>query len=151
MTIPTTYQGEAQLRRYSDTSTQGQQIVLSLPDRESLAQFIGLEGKRFAVVFVQIGDDEQPVPPEPKPRERLGDLCYRAVQWCNDPEFLRWVASHTDLPRPVTAEKARQWILMSCGVSSRKDLDLNPEAAAAFRRHIVGPYQKWLIARRIVR
>ena len=49
MAEPTpTFAGEVQFRRYSDTSTQGTQIVLALPDRESLQSFIGLEGKRNA-------------------------------------------------------------------------------------------------------
>jgi hypothetical protein len=60
MSIEPVFSGEVQFRRYSDTSTQGQQIVLQVEDRESLRPFIGLEGKRFMAVLVAIGDDEQP-------------------------------------------------------------------------------------------
>ena len=74
------FQGEVQFRRYSDTSTQGQQVVFAVEDREALEPFIGKEGKRFMAVLVEIGDDEQPV--ESKGRGKLGDLCWRAIQWC---------------------------------------------------------------------
>ena len=158
-----TFPGEVQFRRYSDTSTQGTQIVLALPDREALQSFIGLEGKRFMAVLVQIGDDEQPVAGNPvttdignptsgKPREPLGDLCWRTVNWCKEPEFQEWVASRLQChPEAVGEEQAKQYILMKCGVTSRKHLDEVPWAGRKCREFIVGPYQKHLIARGIVR
>lgn len=158
MADPTpTFAGEVQFRRYSDTSTQGTQIVLALPDREALQSFIGLEGKRFMAVLVQIGDDEQPVLNTPKtgdlkPREPLGDLCWRAVQWCKEPEFIRWVETQT-LADPGHGDEAlaKRYICDMCHVSSRKDLDTNPEAARKFNQLIRSPYQKHLIARGVVR
>ena len=152
-----TFAGEVQFRRYSDTSTQGTQIVLALPDRESLQSFIGLEGKRFMAVLVQIGDDERPIPPNPaelKPREPLGDLCWRAVQWCKEPEFHGWINSVTHggvMWHVKTHEDAREFVCEMCEVASRKELDTNPEAARKFNQLIRGPYQKHLIARGIVR
>lgn len=161
MAEPTpTFAGEVQFRRYSDTSTQGTQIVLALPDREALQSFIGLEGKRFMAVLVQIGDDEQPVLNTPKtgdlkPREPLGDLCWRAVQWCKEQEFHWWLASVVLPERPhdlrVDEEDAKGYILEWCGITSRKELDTNPEAARKFNQLIRGPYQKHLIARGVVR
>ncbi len=157
MEVAPTFAGEVQFRRYSDTSTQGTQIVLALPDREALQSFIGLEGKRFMAVLVQIGDDEQPVPNTPKTgdfkqREPLGDLCWRAVQWCKDPEFQAWAAEKCGCVRDAMTEKvAKTFILMQCGVESRHELDTNPEAARKFHQFIRGPYQKHLIARGIVR
>lgn len=140
-----TFQGEVQFRRYSDTSTQGQQVVFAVQDREALESFVGMEGKRFMAVLVQIGDDEQPVMGNPtsekKPREYLGDLCYRAVQWCNDPEFQKWYGARS-------ADEAREDMLVQFQVKSRKELDANPEAAEAFRRLVVGPWQKYQMARR---
>lgn len=176
MAEPTpTFAGEVQFRRYSDTSTQGTQIVLALPDREALQSFIGLEGKRFMAVLVQIGDDEQPVAGNPvttdignptsgKPREPLGDLCWRAVQWCKEPEFASFIADvfyvkhPAGLPgTPICLEGATQEefckhaLQALCGIESRKELDTNPEAARKFHQFIRGPYQKHLIARGIVR
>lgn len=162
MAEPTpTFAGEVQFRRYSDTSTQGTQIVLALPDREALQSFIGLEGKRFMAVLVQIGDDEQPVSANPliqkesansrSAREPLGDLCWRAVQWCKEPEFLAWLTSAGDFAKALTSEEAADVIKGWCHIDSRKELDTNPEAARKFHQFIRGPYQKHLIARGVVR
>ena len=153
-----TFAGEVQFRRYSDTSTQGTQIVLALADRESLQSFIGLEGKRFMVALVLIGDDEQPVNPVEshqikKDREPLGDLCWRAVQWCKEPEFWEFLtkAICVDGGRVFDESGAKYAVQVMCGIESRKELDTNPEAARNFHQHIRGPYQKHLIARGIVR
>lgn len=160
-----TFAGEVQFRRYSDTSTQGTQIVLALPDREALQSFIGLEGKRFMAVLVQIGDDEQPVIPDignPTSgnkgkshiqREPLGDLCWRAVQWCKEPEFWEFLtkAICVDGGGVFDESDAKYAVQVMCGIESRKELDTNPEAARKFNQLIRGPYQKHLIARGIVR
>jgi hypothetical protein len=147
-----TFQGEMQFRRYSDTSTQGQQVVFAVHSREELESFIGKEGKRFMAVFVEIGDDEQPVNgkeiAKPKEREHLGELCFKAVMWCNDREFQEWVGARTGTSSPMDADKAKQFILMKCEVDSRKDLDTNPEAGSKFRAYIVSPWQKYQMARR---
>lgn len=159
MEVAPTFAGEVQFRRYSDTSTQGTQIVLALPDREALQSFIGLEGKRFMAVLVQIGDDERPVTGNPvsetKPgnsrndREPLGDLCWRAVQWCKEPEFWSWMCSMNLMCD--SEEGASRFVKSVCGVGSRKDLDTDKEAARKFHQYIRGPYQRHLIARGIVR
>lgn len=138
------FQGEVQFRRYSDTSTQGQQVVFAVEDRDALEPFIGKEGKRFMAVLVEIGDDEQPV--ESKGRGKLGDLCWRAVQWCGEPEFWKWASQvgewHVD-----SQQTAKEFISEVCGVQTRKELDTNPDAAARFNSQIRGPYHKYLIAR----
>ena len=164
MTEPTpTFAGEVQLRRWSESNTQGVQVTFALAESADLDKFKGLDGKRFMAVLVQIGDDEQPVPANPlisknsvrkpeMPRAPLGDLCWRAVQWCKDLEFHVWVAAQVHChPVAVGETQARDYILFKCGVESRKELDTNPEAASKFNRLIRGPYQKHLIARGVVR
>lgn len=158
-----TFSGEVQFRRYSDTSTQGTQIVLALADRESLQSFIGLEGKRFMAVLVQIGDDEQPVMGNPisetKPgksrndRDPLGDLCRRAVMWCKEPEFWAFLSQSicVDGGGVFDESGAKFAVQVMCGIKSRKELDTNPEAARKFNQLIRVPYQKHLIARGVVR
>lgn len=151
--IQPTFAGEVQLRRWSESSTQGVQITFALADAADLERFRGLDGKRFMAALVLLGDDEQPVPPgEAKPREYLGDLCWRAVQWCRDPEFVRWVEKNT-LAQPGDGDEdlAKRFICDTCGVKSRKDLDTNPIAGAKFNREIRAPFQKYLIARGVVR
>lgn len=149
MSINPSFQGEVQFRRYSDTSTQGQQIVFAVQDREALESFVGKEGKRYMAVLVEIGDDEQPVT-EKKPREYLGDLCYRAVQWCNDPEFQQWICKQSQLAQamPPSANLAAATIRQWCDVTSRKELDTNKQAAEDFRRLVIGPWQKYQLSRR---
>lgn len=159
-----TFAGEILLRRWSESSTQGVQVTFALADSADLDKFKGLEGKRFMAVLVQIGDDERPVTGNPvsetKPgnsrydREPLGDLCWRAVQWCKEPEFLAWINSVTHngvFWHAQTHEDAREFVCEMCDVQSRKELDTNPEAARKFNQLIRGPYQKHLIARGVVR
>ena len=162
MTVQTAFQGEIQFRRYSDTSTQGQQVVFAVADREALESFIGKEGKRFMAVLVELGDDEQPVAGNPatanlsnstdlKPRERLGDLAWRAVQWCKEPEFRAWLGVAGDFVNELTEDAASEVIKSWCEVDSRKELDTNPRAKQLFNQFIRGPYQKHLMARGINR
>jgi hypothetical protein len=172
MAEPTpTFAGEVQLRRWSESNTQGVQVTFALAESSDLDKFKGLDGKRFMAVLVQIGDDEQPVPANPLiskqnansrlgekvekshlNREPLGDLCWRAVQWCKEPEFWRWIESCGNyVAGDIDEEHAKLYVLNICGVESRKELDTNPEASYKFNLLFRGPYQKHLIARGIVR
>lgn len=165
MAEPTpTFAGEVQLRRWSESNTQGVQVTFALADSSDLEKFRGLDGKRFMAVLVQIGDDEQPVSANPlisknsctKPelkREPLGDLCWRAVQWCKEPEFWDFLTKTIcDPDCGVFDETGAKFAVQAvCCVESRKELDTNPEAARKFNGRIRGPYQKYLIARGIVR
>ena len=91
-------------------------------------------------------------PGELKPRERLGDLAWRAVQWCKEPEFQKWVAFRCQcIEAAVGEQEAKEFIQLKCGIESRKELDTNAEAAKLFNQHIRGPYQKHLMARGINR
>jgi len=160
--ITPAFQGEVQLRRWSESSTQGVQVTFALAESADLDKFKGLDGKRFMAVLVQIGDDEQPVLPNPliskqsanprSTREPLGDLCWRAVQWCKEPEFHAWVAGELDChPAAVGEEQAKQFIQRRCKVESRRELDSDRTAMRNFNVLIRAPYQKYLIARGIVR
>lgn len=160
MAEPTpTFAGEVQLRRWSESSTQGVQVTFALAESSDLDKFKGLDGKRFMAVLVQIGDDERPVTGNPvsetKPgnsrndREPLGDLCWRAVQWCKEPEFIDFL-NRQELG--IDSEHdAAAYIKRVCGVQSRKELDTNPAARSLFNARIRGPYQKHLIAMGVVR
>jgi hypothetical protein len=143
-----TYAGEVQFKRYADTSTQGQTITLTLPDRESLEAFIGLEGKRFQAVFVLVGDDEQPAEPPPKAvkvRERLGPICEWAVLRCKEEPFLRFMAEQTRIhPDHFLEADAKLTIYSVCGITSRKELDTDEHAADVFTNRFMVPYRKWI-------
>ena len=148
--IQPTFAGEVQLRRWSESSTQGVQVTFALADSAELERFKGLDGKRFMAVLVQLGDDELPVPAgEGKaPRIPLGDLCFRAVQWCRDAGFQAWVAARSGCsPEHMTEERTRHFILATCKVGSRKDLDTNPTARQLFNERIRAPYHQHVVAR----
>lgn len=142
--LPTLFTGEVQFRRYSDTSTQGQQIVLSLSSREELQTFIGLEGRRMMAVFVLLSDDEQPEPvPATKekplkegPRRKTGPICSWLVMRCKEPAFQQWavgVESETECAEHVRA---------LCGVDSRSEIDGNADAEDRFESLIRKPWAR---------
>lgn len=144
---------EVQLAGWGESHTSGAKVTFWLQDPEQLAMFRGLTerkgkcaGHRFYMTLVEIGDDEQPKPPElAEDLPLLGPLALLAVRWCRDPKFLAWAGHnwpHTDDPecRPLTQEEARALILDVCKVGSRKDLDTVPTAAAIFHREFRHPY-----------
>lgn len=151
--ITPTFQGEALLRRWSESSTQGVQVTFALADSGDLEPLKAKTGKRFACVLVEIGDDEQPVPPVPQspplpnPRPRMGSYCYQAVLWCQSPEFRQWILEHTGAKPPFTEADARAFVIAECEVDSRKEIDLGSGAQKLWQERIAGPYRKWLIAR----
>ena len=140
VSLTPTFQGEVQFRRYSDTSTQGAQIVLSVSSREDLEPFIGKEGKRFMAVLVEIGDDELPVTAPAPEKSKLGPKAYWLVLRCKEPDFQKWVWHagnfRHDMDEQACAEIVKGW----CGVESRADIDGDPKAEALFEKHIRGPW-----------
>ena len=142
---PTFFEGEIQFRRYSDTSTQGQQVVFSVQDRDALSPFIGMEGRRFMAVLVMLGDDETPVEPPPK-RDQRGPLCREACDLCELDDFWAWVESRGT---PCSTEaSAKKYVLAVCDVESRKHLDQMPYAAQLFKEFIRIPFMKWMRERK---
>jgi len=148
VSIQPSFQGEVQFRRYSDTSTQGVQVVLGLADRECLDAFIGKEGKRYMAVLVEIGDDEKPVPQPEAGRPKGGEWAKLAGMWCADPDFQMW-AGTTYIGRHAGLDEATKIVREKCGIESRAELDHDPEALARFNEHIRYPFMKWMQARGI--
>jgi hypothetical protein len=122
-----TFQGEVQMRRWSDSSTQGVQITFALPDADDLAPLKAKVGKRFVAVLVEIGDDEQPVEPQvSKGRDQRGPLCKEACDLCAMPDFQKWCSAYDEA-------LAKAYVLRNCGINSRKELDSDERAAERFR------------------
>lgn len=151
MSVTPTFQGEVQFVTYADSSKGGPRITLRLHDRDELQAFIGKEGRRFACVLVEIGDDEQPVPQappaaQPAKRERMGPLCEWAVMRCGEPRFRDWVRMEfcSELQPDLTAEQCGDVIKGVAGVASRKDLDTDKAAGALFREVVMQRYGHWL-------
>lgn len=136
MSIKPTFQGEVQLRRWSNSSTQGVQITFALSDTEDLKPMVGKEGKRFMAVLVEIGDDEKPVTQAAEQWRSLGSLCKEAVTLCENEPFQAFA-------RASGWGEAKPFLMHYCGIESRKDLDVATGAAERFgalRRE----FQAWL-------
>lgn len=130
------FQDEMQFIRYGDGSRTGPIVTFRLPDRSYLERFIGKEGRRFASVLVEIGDDETPVQPEPEVATepaKGGPLAKWAALRCQDARFWAWLRVADELT-------ARGEILAKCGIRSRAELDSNPDAAGLFARHFRMPW-----------
>jgi hypothetical protein len=145
MSLTPTFQGEVQMRRWSDSSTQGVQVTFALPDAEDLEPLKGKEGKRFMAVLVQIGDDEQPVQ-QPR-KDARGPLCREACDLCAMPEFALWVNKSTGC-YVGTPELAKAWICSTCAVESRKDLDTVATAREKFIAQIRAPFMRHMQAKK---
>lgn len=130
-----TFQGEVQFRRWSDSSTQGVQVTFALPDSDALDPLKGMEGKRFMAVLVQIGDDEQPV--QAPRKDTRGPLCKEACDYVESADFKKWVESCGGEFGPLT------FILRTCDIESRKELDENPIKGTAFKQLIRIPFFVW--------
>ena len=130
-------------------------ISIDFEPRDAKAAFalFGARGTQLAVAALKDGSFlEQPVQPvaEPKPREQLGDACYRTVQWCNEPSFWDFLNNALFVyedevlfcDNPATAASVVKTI---CNVGSRKELDTNPEANKTWESEIRKPYRDYLI------
>lgn len=151
--ITPTFSGEVQLAGWSESHNGGCKVTFWLQDSSDLEAFRTLTvrkgntaGHRMMAALVEIGEDEQPVPPAKE--KRMGPYCYQAVKWCADRDFQKWVARCSQQPLDsVGAQEAKQFILKMCGIKSRKDLDGSEEAQRMWHANIVGPYRKSRIAR----
>lgn len=144
MTIEATYHGEVRVVRSSYTSKTGPTITLALHDIDELNKVQGMDGKRYMLALVEIGDDEQPVPSAAileKPKG--GSLAKLAGMWCETEEFRSWMIKHNGWA-VFTADEAADCIREVCGIESRAELDSNLEAKERFNRYFRGPYTKYL-------
>ena len=114
----------------------------------------GPRGRSVAIAALVDGHgavtDEQPDMGNPitQRNQRLGDLAWRAVQWCKDLEFQKWVALRCQCNEASVGEQeAKEFIQFKCEIESRKELAIDAEAAKRFHQLIRGPYQKHLLAR----
>lgn len=137
MSLEPTFKGEIQLRRWSESSTQGVQVTFALADADDLEPLKAKSGKRFMAVLVEIGDDEMPVQLS---KETRGKLCIEACDLCRLPEFQQWVQNVADYAPNESG--AADFIRTRCEVSSRKDLDTDAEAAQRFVMRVRIPFMK---------
>lgn len=138
------FSGEVQLRRWSESSTQGVQVTFALADADELEPLKAKSGKRFACVLVEIGDDEAPVQQHKEP---IGQNCLWAVGRCREPEFWRFLNASFNADAVTNEAEAADLVRFLCTVESRRELDTDEASARQFLKQIKGPYQRWLAAR----
>lgn len=75
------------------------------------------------------------------------ELCIMACCFCRDPQFHAWLGrletERTGETIVFGEESAKAFILASCNVSSRSDLDTNPKAAERFHTLVRKPFLEW--------
>lgn len=151
--ITPNFAGELQFAGWTDSHTSGPKVTFWLQSAEDLEAFRSLTarkgnqaGHRFMAVFVEVGDDEKPVPPPVAEKPKGGALSILAARWCERPEFWEWL--ETDPQNACSsAYGAALCVRGMCEVDSRADLDNDEAAAERFNRLIRGPYMKHMLAR----
>lgn len=161
------FHSEVQLAGWSESHNGGCKVTFWLAQPSDLDAFRAMTvrkgntaGQRLACALVEIGDDERPVPPEPR---KGGELAKLAGQWCRLPEFVEFIRPIYDRamggdgtgygdvsPRRGfggdESAYARHCILVLCGIDSRAELDHDAEAAEKFHRLIRLPFADYLRA-----
>lgn len=155
MPVTPTFQGEVRFAGYTDSSRNGPRVTFHLADRDDLQRFVGQEGRRFAAVLVEIGDDERPAVAESEPpcddgAPKGGPLAKLAAMWCRDARFRRWLSEQFPDQCATCAddgmtifnhhEVAAAVVRHVCGVRSRAELDEDRRAATTFHVQIRLPY-----------
>lgn len=92
-----------------------------------------IPGVPFALARLTKDASLAPQPSSEPTKQPIGALCRLAVQLCDDALFLDFIGA-------VDSEHAKDFILNSCGILSRKELDTNPEAAKIFHREFRQPF-----------
>lgn len=145
MSVPIAFKGEVMLAGWSETHNGGAKVTFWLQDSDDLDAFKAMTvakgkhaGQRLAIIAVEIDDDEQPKAQPHDIKRRGGELARLAGQLCQNPEFQAFVPECAD--GLSVEENAAAWIRKVCGVTSRAELDHNPEAAARFHELVRKPF-----------
>ena len=102
-------------------------------DRAAVMAALGRTGQPVAVAALVIGHAAK----EDKPRDQRGPLCREACDLCAREDFREWLGARTEA-------EAKSWILETCGVLSRRELDEQPTAAERFRRDVRKPFLEYV-------
>jgi hypothetical protein len=77
-------------------------------------------------------------------RRQGGPLAKLSGQWCNDPQFRKFLIERGSLMACKDSEQAASLIRHDCGITSRAQLDTDNIAAQLFHKHFREPYMQWL-------
>ena len=145
----TVYENEAMLKGWTDGTT-GSKATFWIAPGTSYHPFMEREnGEEFAVVLVELDDDQEPIDQEKREKlstPRKQHLSNFAAQLCRTPafyDFLREVKQHHPKHGEDRATWAKEWMYEQCLITSRAELDVNTVAAEDFHRKIREPYAEW--------
>lgn len=140
------FHGELQLLGWSETNTRGRTVTFQVdgddvdhPFKTFTTRKGKVAGHRFAVVMVEIDDNEQPVE-QKKAGMKLSQM---AAALGKSPQFLEWADEECWDFSVEDEASARRFVLSQCNIQSRSELDTNSEAEQLFRSRILEPFQQW--------
>jgi hypothetical protein len=130
----------------------GIQITLRLGPNWSKDQINTWLGEEGALVGLVIPPGHiQLKPPAPK-NQKGGEKCMWLGARCKEKlfqEFLLHIGltGHVDINKQLAETNAVKAVQQACGISSRAEIDHNPEASQKFDQDIRIPFAKWAKAR----
>lgn len=137
------FQGEVMLLDWSETAKGGRKIVLGL-DAEGDTHPFALartrqgrqSGQRYAIVMVEIGEDERPVE---KTHAQMAFLL------CKDPTFWHFL-NERSLAVIDSEEAAKAHVLEGTGATSRSEFDKDPAKRSAWLTVFYNPWTAYKAA-----
>lgn len=140
------YKGELQLKGWAESDKQGRTVRFLCSGDEDDHPFKAFTpNTRFAVVLVEIGDDEKPVQQEQKAsvdHTKL-KLSNQAALLCKDGDFWLWLGSKAWGVTVASESTATALVKEFMGIDSRSELDINPGKALKFNSEILLPFREW--------
>jgi len=124
------------------------QLVVELPIEEADAALATLGGlpqphtERWVALARLNGSAKEPVPKEQRRWEDL-KLAAQAGIRCSEPAFQRFLEDSYPLNAAGTEDEAAELVRAICNVDSRRQINLDPRAAALWR-DLESKYQAWL-------
>jgi hypothetical protein len=126
--------------RVSTLADGSPRLVLDLQCSLSEIAAMGLiPGVPFALARLE---KEAAVTPVVEPVEKPGPLCIMACNFCADPKFWEWISNTNGFDTKNEID-AKDFITSVLSIHSRKEIDSNSEASAAFHSCIRTPYLAW--------
>lgn len=114
-------------------------IVLDLQCTLAEVAAMGLmPGAAFGIARIT-GESTLPKSEETSPpveKQRAGQLCVMACNFCADPLFRDWIGACNE-------DDAKAMLCNACRITSRKELDSNSRAAAIFMNNFRAPFLTW--------
>jgi hypothetical protein len=141
------YDGEMMLKDWQEKPGSGMTVTFWLDDEAALHPYAGCErrkakvpGEMFALVMVEISEDQQQVE-KPKRGRALSSDAHLMV---TSEMFVQYLREMTPgLVKEWTPNAAREWVKITLGVESLSELDHNPAKRDLFHEVVRKPYANW--------